>query len=39
LWTERSNGVHEVFLDDSTMGQLQTFIAEINARAAKSEGK
>ena len=33
LYTERGNGVHEVFLDDATLARFESFVAEIRERA------
>jgi hypothetical protein len=35
LWTERSGGTHEVFLDGATIAALERFVANIRERDHK----
>ena len=35
LYTERGNGTHEVFLDDSTLAAFERFVAELREKAGK----
>jgi len=36
LWAERHGGTHEVFLDDRTLAQFETFVKALRDRAKET---